>query len=400
MNETICCAFTRFYGSSLEKFHEEVFGGIDAYYTPFVRIERGGFRNRDVRDIAPENNTVSHVVPQLIASTPVELERLAALFTEKGYKEADFNMGCPFPLVARKHKGSGILPYPAEVEALLKELTHYPELSFSVKMRLGWESADEWRPLLPLLNAAPLRRIVLHPRIGKQQYKGEVDLAAFTAFYEECAHPLVYNGDLLTVEDIRKVEEKFSCLEGVMLGRGLLANPALAWEYVNGTSFSPDKLHEKVKALHARLLQYYEAHLQGEAQLLSKMKPYWEYLLPDADRKIKKAIKKATTMDKYLTAVNSCNDGKGASIHENRSASSVHSAGLTACKIGKYPDRRTFSFLSVTSSPYFCSYLLDKRCVRHACILRNTYLSFLGAYLLSSLLCIQLLPDKFIISLK
>lgn len=285
-------------------FHEEVFGGIDAYYTPFVRIERGGFRNRDVRDIAPENNTVSHVVPQLIASTPVELERLAALFTEKEYKEADFNMGCPFPLVARKHKGSGILPYPAEVEALLKELTHYPELSFSVKMRLGWESADEWRPLLPLLNAAPLRRIVLHPRIGKQQYKGEVDLAAFTAFYEECAHPLVYNGDLLTVEDIRKVEEKFSCLEGVMLGRGLLANPALAWEYVNGTSFSPDKLHEKVKALHARLLQYYEAHLQGEAQLLSKMKPYWEYLLPDADRKIKKAIKKATTMDKYLTAVN------------------------------------------------------------------------------------------------
>lgn len=63
-------------------FHEEVFGGIDAYYTPFVRIERGGFRNRDVRDIAPENNTVSHVVPQLIASTPVELERLAALLKD------------------------------------------------------------------------------------------------------------------------------------------------------------------------------------------------------------------------------------------------------------------------------------------------------------------------------
>ena len=54
------------------------------------------------------------------------------------------------------------------------------------------------------------------------------------------------------------------------------------------------------------------------------------------------------------------------------SVSSVHSAGITACKIGKYPDRRTFSFLSVTSSPYFRSYLLDERCVRHACILRNT----------------------------
>lgn len=253
--------------------HQEVFGGIDAYYTPFVRMEKGEFRNKDVREIASENNTVSRLIPQLIASTPAELERLAGLFIEKGYKEADINMGCPFPLMTGKHKGSGILPYPAEVEALLKELVHYPELGFSVKMRLGWECADEWRPLLPLLNAAPLRRIVLHPRIGKQQYKGEVD-------------------------------EEFPRLEGVMLGRGLLANPALAWEYANGTVFSPDELYEKVKALHARLLQYYEAHLQGEAQLLSKMKPYWEYLLPDADRKIKKAIKKATTMDKYLTAVN------------------------------------------------------------------------------------------------
>lgn len=147
--------------------HQEVFGGIDAYYTPFVRMEKGEFRNKDVREIASGNNTVSRLIPQLIASTPAELERLAGLFIEKGYKEADINMGCPFPLMTGKHKGSGILPYPAEVEALLKELVHYPELGFSVKMRLGWECADEWRPLLPLLNAAPLRRIVLHPRIGK-----------------------------------------------------------------------------------------------------------------------------------------------------------------------------------------------------------------------------------------
>ena len=32
-----------------------------------------------------------------IVSTPAELERLAGLFIEKGYKEADINMGCPFP---------------------------------------------------------------------------------------------------------------------------------------------------------------------------------------------------------------------------------------------------------------------------------------------------------------
>lgn len=34
--------------------HQEVFGGIDAYYTPFVRMEKGEFRNKDVREIASE----------------------------------------------------------------------------------------------------------------------------------------------------------------------------------------------------------------------------------------------------------------------------------------------------------------------------------------------------------
>jgi tRNA-dihydrouridine synthase len=53
--------------------HQEVFGGIDAYYTPFVRMEKGEFRNKDVREIASENNTVSRLIPQLIASTPAEL---------------------------------------------------------------------------------------------------------------------------------------------------------------------------------------------------------------------------------------------------------------------------------------------------------------------------------------
>ena len=284
--------------------HQEIFGGIDTYYTPFVRIERGDFRNRDVRDISPENNSVSHLMPQLIASKPAELEQLAGLFIEKGYGEADLNMGCPFPALAGKHKGAGILPYPAEVAALLDELGHYPELKFSVKMRLGWGSADEWREVLPLLNAAPLQRITLHPRIGKQQYKGEVDRVSFAGFYQECGHPLVYNGDLLTIEDIQKLEEAFPRLEGAMLGRGLLMNPALAMEYVKGESLSQKELYDKVKSLHTRLLQYYESHLQGETQLLNKMKPYWEYLLPDMDRKLKKAIKKATNIDKYLTAVN------------------------------------------------------------------------------------------------
>ena len=37
--------------------HTRVFGGVDTYYTPFVRIEKGGFRNKDLKDIACDRNT-------------------------------------------------------------------------------------------------------------------------------------------------------------------------------------------------------------------------------------------------------------------------------------------------------------------------------------------------------
>ena len=205
--------------------HHELFGGIDAYYTPFVRVEKGEFRNKDIRDIEKENNKVTCLIPQLIASTPAELEKLVGLFLERGYREADINMGCPFPLLTMRHKGSGILPYPSEVKVLLNELAHYPEMKFSVKMRLGWEYYDEWRQVLPLLNAVPLTRIILHPRIGRQQYKGMVYKKELRLFAEMCQHPLVYNGDLHTPDDIRRIEEEYPDLDGVMIGRVPMVAP-------------------------------------------------------------------------------------------------------------------------------------------------------------------------------
>ncbi|MCE9399052.1 tRNA-dihydrouridine synthase family protein [Bacteroides fragilis] len=286
--------------------HAAVFGGVDVYHTPFVRIDRGEFRHKDVRDILPENNRVPHLIPQLIASEMDKTERIIALFIEQGYREMDINLGCPFPMLAKRQCGSGMLPHPDKVETLLKQIEQYPDVSFSVKMRLGWEKPDECLTLLPLLNAAPLTEIIVHPRLGIQQYKGEVNMEGFTAFYEACRHPVIYNGDILTIEDIRCITEKFPKLTGVMIGRGLLANPALGWEYKEGRKLTPEEWREKLRALHTAVFQHYETQIQGgEAQLVTKMKTFWEYLVPQIDRKIWKAIHKSTTLAKYNIAVRS-----------------------------------------------------------------------------------------------
>lgn len=285
--------------------HARIFGGVASYYTPFVRLEHGDFRRKDVRELDADNNRGVNLTPQLIASTPEKILRILALFIEKGYKNVDINLGCPFPTLAKRHNGAGLLPYPDEVKALLMAaIEAHPEIQFSVKMRLGWEDANECMALLPLLNSLPLSHITMHPRLGKQQYKGEVDLEAFQRFYAECEKPLIYNGDLLTLEDIENISNRFPRLGGLMIGRGLLANPALAIEYQQGAPLSPKEKIEKIRLLHADVFSQYGNLLEGgDLQLLTKMRTFWEYLLPDGDRKAKKVIHKTSKLSNYQAAV-------------------------------------------------------------------------------------------------
>ncbi len=285
--------------------HARIFGGVASYYTPFVRLEHGDFRRKDVRELDTDNNRGVNLTPQLIASTPEKILRILALFIEKGYKNVDINLGCPFPTLAKRHNGAGLLPYPDEVKALLMAAFEaHPEIQFSVKMRLGWEDANECMALLPLLNSLPLSHITMHPRLGKQQYKGEVDLEAFQHFYAECEKPLIYNGDLLTLDDIETISNRFPRLGGLMIGRGLLANPALAIEYQQGAPLSPKEKIEKIRLLHADVFSQYGNLLEGgDLQLLTKMRTFWEYLLPDSDRKAKKVIHKTSKLSNYQAAV-------------------------------------------------------------------------------------------------
>ncbi len=284
--------------------HNEIFGGIEEYFTPFIRYEHGEIRNKDIRDIERKNNAIGNLVPQIIAATPEEMRPLVQLIRNEGYKKIDINMGCSFPLQARKKHGAGILPFPNMVSALMQEVKMLPEFTFSVKMRLGWENKDECKAIVEILNDAPLSHITMHPRLGIEQYRQPADRDAFAEFSELCRHPLIYNGDITSVEDIKSIEGQFPHLQGIMIGRGLLANPALGREYKSGTPLSRNEMRTLVQTMHDQMLHSMSTRLQGNTQLLSKIKPYWEYLLPDMEKRYRKAILKSTSAEKYIQAVN------------------------------------------------------------------------------------------------
>lgn len=285
------------------RIHHELMGGIHTYYTPFLRMEGGGVRSKDMRDIRPEFNEGVPVVPQIIVKSMKEFEFLTKIVEEKGYDRVDINMGCPFPLQAKHGRGSGLLAHVDIVEEIAKAIASKFELKFSVKMRLGWENTDEWRPVLDILNEIPLEQITLHPRIGTQQYKGTVNMEAFDEFYALCKHPIIYNGDVTSIKDIQNLEEKYPKLAGVMIGRGLLTRPSLASEYVTGVELSWEKRRPVLLDFHDRLKAHYETTANSEAQVHSRLRLFWEYMEEELGKKVYKKIMKAGNLKNYLNAV-------------------------------------------------------------------------------------------------
>ncbi|MCF0199657.1 MAG: tRNA-dihydrouridine synthase family protein, partial [Bacteroidaceae bacterium] len=283
--------------------HHQVFGGVATYYSPFIRLEHGDVRSKDLRDLRAEHNAGIPVTPQAIAASAEELERLIDVIREQGYHRLDLNMGCPFPLQTKHGRGAGLLPHPDRVEALCRLMASTPDIEFSVKMRLGLQHPDEWKPLLPLLNATPLRHITLHPRIASQQYRGTVDRTSFAAFLDEARHPVVFNGDIVATEQIGALEKEFPTLAGVMIGRGLLARPWLAHEYANDTTLSAEQRLDGLRKMHAHIRAAYERIIPGSASLHHKMRTLWDYAEPAIERKAWKKITKAGNLGNYLAAV-------------------------------------------------------------------------------------------------
>ena len=271
-----------------------VFGGVDAYYAPFMRVEHGEVRRKDLRDVDPQRNQGITLIPQILACQPDHAMMKVDTLQQMGYSRIDINLGCPFPPIALHRKGSGMLAYPELAEEMFKALATVEGVEYSVKMRIGWDKNDQWRDILPLLDIIRPANIAVHPRTGKQQYKGELDIQQFEALLSASPWPVIYNGSLRTVEDIEQTLQRYPTLAGVMVGSGLAANPGM---------FAPDASPDDYRRFHDLLVEGYTEQLNGgEAQLVRHLQDIWQTFLPGTSHKLFKAIRKSRTLDQYENA--------------------------------------------------------------------------------------------------
>ena len=211
-------------------------GALDLAISPFLSLTHGNLADawKKIDDVLPEANQDSiPVIPQILGKEPVEFVELANRLHEIGYTEVNWNIGCPMRRVTAKHRGSGILPYPDEVRSILDYIMPRLRPALSVKMRLGLHSPDEIFNLIPILNDYPLLNITIHPRTGKQQYSGQVDLDTFEQTLPLLKHQVIYNGDLCTVADFRRLRQRFPKIQHYMIGRGILYDPLLPLKIKN-----------------------------------------------------------------------------------------------------------------------------------------------------------------------
>ena len=257
-------------GYAFRRVHAEVFGALDRYYTPFISpLPKVGtpFSKRNSRELNPTNNQGLDVVPQLLANDADRFVWAAELLAGMGYKEVNLNLGCPSGTVVAKEKGSGILRNLPRLEAFLANVCERSPLPVSVKTRIGIANDDEYDELLALFCRCGIAELIVHPRV----YSGSPRQELYGKTLECAPFPVAYNGDIFTLDDYDALLAAYPQTRHVMLGRGIMANPALAREIRGGEGLA----REELKHFHDKLYESYTNDMGGNA--VFRMKEWWSY---------------------------------------------------------------------------------------------------------------------------
>ena len=255
--------------------HRRFFPGVDRYFTPFLSpTQNHVFPPRELRQVVPENNGGIPLVPQLLTKSAEDFLWAAARLADMGYGEVDLNVGCPSGTVTAKGKGAGLLGAPDSLRRLLDGIFADPPLAVSVKTRIGVRSSEEFGPILDIYNDYPLSGLIIHPRTKAEMYGGAVHMDVFAAALAASRAPVCYNGDIASAEDVHALERRFGGLKAVMIGRGLVADPALA---ARMTGIVPDR--ETLRRFHDELCAAYCEAFGGPGSAIHRMKAIWAYML-------------------------------------------------------------------------------------------------------------------------
>lgn len=290
--------------ATYRKVYRRYFKGIDTFYTPFLAATASHkFRTREKKEYMPYDE---YLVPQVLTASADDFLWAVRVLHDAGYSQINLNMGCPSGTVVNKGRGAGMLADKGRLDEFLKQVFESVQSlpQISVKTRIGYEKHDEIDELIEIWRKYPFSEIIVHPRAGSDMYNGKPDITTFKAVYNAFDGTdtlITYNGDIRTPADLDALRAQIPNLSRIMIGRGLLINPALAQELKGGDHYTSDTLQAFLNDLWIE----YEAVLSGPRDILFKMKELWSWLgqsYPDHASELK-TIRKTKDPAEYRSAV-------------------------------------------------------------------------------------------------
>ncbi len=257
--------------------YHRIFGGFTEMMAPYINATSvSPIKIQNLQKYYSELNKGVTLIPQLLSNDAVGFLHFANLLYDLGFDKVNWNLGCPFPFVTKKQRGSGLLPFPDKINEILEEVIPKLKPKLSIKVRLGLNNEDEILPLIDIFNSYPVHELIIHPRTALQKYEGEADQIAFAKIFPKLNMPVIYNGDIIRKEQVFEMEKLYPETKGYMIGRGAFINPFIT-NQINGREFSEEEKISKYKEMYFTLHNHYLSRTKNEAGFLSRMKEMWWY---------------------------------------------------------------------------------------------------------------------------
>lgn len=233
-------------------------GRPDVFFTEFVSCDGlcSEGKAKLLKNLKFNKKIERPIVAQFFGSKPENFYKCARLALKFGFDGIDINMGCPDKKVEKQGAGAALMKTPELAQKIIAETKRGAgsagrRIPVSVKTRIGFykPEIETWIPAL--LKARP-DAIILHGRTRKEMSNAPAhwDLIGKAAEIARGSGVLIIgNGDVVSLADAKEKAKKYN-LDGIMVGRGIFANPWFFNHDVNPAEIKPkDKIALLIKHL-------------------------------------------------------------------------------------------------------------------------------------------------------
>ena len=237
--------------------------GISVCVSEFVRVTRdpvpAAVLRREVPELERGGRTPAGVpvFVQLLGGDPEPVAQTARTAASLGALGVDLNFGCPAKTVNNHDGGATLLKYPCRISDIVRRTRDLvpADVPVTMKMRVGWDSADGIEEVARAAEAGGAAWITVHARTRAQLYQPPVVWHALARARAAVKVPVVANGDLRGEADLAACAAQSHC-EAFMIGRGAMARPDLFAQLREPTTerMSRAALAELLIRYHAQLL--------------------------------------------------------------------------------------------------------------------------------------------------